>query len=49
MREILVKGKRKDNGEWIEGYLCIKYFQEIPHDRFVIQYKPKNNTYVHRR
>lgn len=21
MREILFKGKKKDNGEWIEGYL----------------------------
>ena len=22
MREILFRGKRKDNGEWIEGYRC---------------------------
>lgn len=22
MREILFKGKRKDNGEWVEGYYC---------------------------
>ncbi len=39
MREILFRGKRVDNGEWVEGYFCIKYFQEVPHDRFVIQYK----------
>ena len=23
-REILFKAKRKDNGEWVEGYYCIK-------------------------
>ena len=39
MREILFKAKRIDNGEWVEGYLFIKYYQESPHDRFVIQYK----------
>ena len=25
MREILFRGKRKDNGEWVEGYFCGKY------------------------
>ena len=26
MREILFRGKRKDNGEWVEGYyVCIRY------------------------
>lgn len=39
----LYRGKRKDNGEWVEGYLCRKYFQEIPHDRVVIQYETKGN------
>ena len=24
MREILFKGKKKDNGEWIEGYLLVE-------------------------
>lgn len=44
MREILFRGKRKDNSEWIEGFLHIKYFQELPHDRYVIEYKPKHNA-----
>ena len=44
MREILFRGKRTDNGEWVEGYLHIKYFQELPHDRFVIEYESKNNS-----
>lgn len=39
MREILFRGKRIDNGEWVEGYFCRKYFPELPHDRCVIQYK----------
>lgn len=39
MKEILFRGKRADNGEWVEGYLCKKYFQELPHDRYAIMYK----------
>ena len=38
-REILFKAKRIDTGEWVEGYLFKKYYQELPHDRFAIQYK----------
>ena len=38
MREILFRGKRTD-GEWVEGYLCKKYFQEVPRDRYAIMYK----------
>ena len=38
MREILFRGK-KDNGKWIEGFLCKKYFQEKPHDRYAIMHK----------
>lgn len=42
MREILFRGKRKDNGEWVEGYFCRRYFPELPHDRCVIQYKTES-------
>ena len=45
MREILFKAKRIDNGEWVEGYLFRKYYQELPHDRLVIQYKTMSNEY----
>ena len=45
MREILFKAKRTDNGEWVEGYLFRKYYQELPHDRLVIQYKTMGNEY----
>ena len=41
----LFKAKRIDNGEWVEGYLCRKYYQELPHDRLVIQYKTMGNEY----
>lgn len=43
MIEVLFHGKRIDNGEWVEGYLCKKYFQNPPHNRFVIQYKTEYN------
>ena len=45
MREILFRGKRKDNGEWVEGFLRIRYFEELPHDRYVIQYETTGDEY----
>lgn len=45
MREIIFKAKRIDNGEWVQGYLLKKYYQESPHDRFAIQYKTKGDEY----
>lgn len=44
MREIIFRGKRIDNGEWVEGYLCKKFFQEVPHDRYLIMYKTEYDT-----
>lgn len=44
MREIFFRGKRTDNSEWVEGYLCRKYFQELPHDRCAIMYKTEYDT-----
>ena len=41
MREILFKAKRKDNGEWVEGY-----YRRIPcmglHGHYIMHQNPKN-------
>nr|DAH04149.1 MAG TPA: hypothetical protein [Caudoviricetes sp.] len=40
-REILFKAKRKDNGEWVEGY-----YRRIPcmglHGHYIMPQNPKN-------
>lgn len=43
MREILFRGKRKDNGEWIEGIPIKTYDTEIGIN-LPLRYKPKNIT-----
>lgn len=43
MREILFRGKRKDNGEWIEGIPIKTYDTEIGMN-LPLRYKPKNIT-----
>lgn len=30
MREILFRGKREDNGEWVEGFYCPKPYSTFP-------------------
>lgn len=40
MREILFRGKRKDNGEWCEGYLS-KSRDENKHLKLCIDYEEK--------
>ena len=42
MREILFRGKRKDNGEWIEGYYAIQsnhacFAHELKHQHFIFK------------
>lgn len=43
MREILFRGKRKDNGEWIEGIPIKTYDTEIGIN-LPLRYNPKNIT-----
>ena len=42
MRDILFRGKRKDNGEWIEGYYAIQsnhacFAHELKHQHFIFK------------
>lgn len=43
MREILFRGKRKDNGEWVEGIPIKTYDTEIGL-KLPLRYNPKNIT-----
>lgn len=36
MREILFRGKRKDNGEWVEGFYA--YCPKLSHRHFIVSF-----------
>lgn len=40
MREILFRGKRVDNGEWVEGYLSFVYI-DVPEKARQREYRKK--------
>lgn len=46
MREILFKGKRADNGEWVEGYLYITQNGEYEISNYCKYYNCERNTYI---
>ena len=47
MREILFRGKRIDNGEWIEGMLVIRQRRDfISPAKFRVQYYTEDNLYT---
>lgn len=47
MREILFKGKRIDNGEWIEGYYCPCVFGRFPFIPAIIIKEDMDNGHWH--
>jgi uncharacterized protein YdeI (YjbR/CyaY-like superfamily) len=59
MREILFRGKRKDNGEWVEYCMCLEHNNNVLEHNFENQYrncmkllddmKLINDTYKNRR
>ena len=46
MREILFRGKRADNGEWVEGYLYITQNGEYEISNYCKYYNCERNTYI---
>lgn len=47
-REILFKAKRKDNGEWVEGYyvICRKHHYILPTINEIIGYDEREDEYI---
>lgn len=48
MREIIVKAKRKDNGEWVEGYyvFCRKCHYILPAVNEIIGYDEREDEWI---
>lgn len=46
MREILFRGKRTDNGEWVEGYLYVTHKGEYEIGSYDAEVKIERMTYV---
>jgi len=44
MRDIMFHGKRKDNGEWVEGFYCKTYTFKAPHTHDGIMYKVEQGS-----
>ena len=47
MREILFRGKRTDNGEWVEGYLCECHHKDTGKYDYAIQEMFENGYIMH--
>ena len=46
-REILFRGKRTDNGEWVEGYLCECHHKDTGKYDYAIQEMFENGYIMH--